>query len=175
LALLRAGSAFAQYDYSGPIVARDGAFSCVGKTRADAENMFRNYFFGLLNRSTNTPMTVLCPLNRRNLFPYGKATTNVDSVLLLSVVIYVVQQPGSSAIACQVFAYSSRTGTAHVTSWVSSGATGYTSITFTDPFGTTALVDEGIVSIGYICTVPGSGSDITSYSLVGAEAKFAPN
>lgn len=164
------------YTYSGPIMARDSGLSCFGKTTADEDNMVRNEFMGLLNRSTSSTLTVLCPLNRRSTVPYAQQAVNGgDSVRFRNLTIFVNNKSTSKPVSCQIFAYSATNATAHTTAFKTATVTGFTKITFTDPFGTTPFKNEHVVNIGYQCTMPGLGSAIQSSGLIGAEAQFDPS
>jgi hypothetical protein len=163
------------YTYSGPIMARDSGLSCFGQTTADENNMVRNEFMGLLNRSTSTTMTVLCPLNRRSSVPYAQQAVNGgDFVRIRSLKIFVNNKSTSKPVSCQIFAYSASMSASHNTAMQSATTTGFTTITFNDPFGM-AFKNESVVNIGYLCTMPGLGSPIQSSGLIGAEAQFDPS
>jgi hypothetical protein len=165
------GAALAQYDYVGPVVARDSGLSCIGTTVTNENRIVRNEFFGLFNNNSTNTLTVLCPLNRRNVSAYGDSSA-ADRFLMENLTIFVHNRSTSSAIECQAFAWSARFASARTTSFVKATGTGHTTISFTNPFGTTAIDGEGTVNIGYQCRIPGGGTFPNKNILIGAEAQF---
>jgi hypothetical protein len=169
----RPAAAATDFEFHGPILARDSALGCFGKTPSDETRLVRDTLTGLYN-SGNAITTVLCPINRRNMTPYYEDSVHVDQIGLRRVDIFVRNNSMSTPVKCQIYAWSNRNNSAHATSFVSASSVGFTTISFVDPFGAGVLLEEAIANIGYACQIPKAGSNTTS-GIIGSEAIFDPN
>jgi hypothetical protein len=166
---LRSALAQPAYIYDGSIVARDSALSCFGKTVADEDLIIRNSLHGLTNSSTSKAITVLCPLNRRNVSNYG-VQGRTDAVAMTAARIFVSNASTSTPIKCQVFMWLGLANASRTTAIVSASSTGFTTIGFPSPPFAPINDAGGVINIGYQCTLPKDGAG-NNY-LIGAEAVF---
>lgn len=168
------------YNYTGSAIATDPGFSCVGARQADENRLFRLDYAGVLNRASPAATAqVVCPLRRRNVWPYGKSGS-IDSVELKTITIHV-DSSNADAVRCRVFAYSvglqqefetadkwacGTTGGCSVKPTTFSS--GVKAITFSSPT-MLQLRNLTTVNLGYRCWLP------PSTSVIGAQAEFISN
>jgi len=183
LALLPA-AAQAQYVYGGPIISDVSGVSCRPTIENGEESVaFREITSGL---STKTKFGgfyfYTCPIARRNTTIYGTTSVaNEDRVLMSTLRVSVSDGSATDVLFCTGYLASS-TGSLRYSStkWacgnpggcpsaVPGSFTAASEFAWTNPFGASAIVNQGAVNMGYSCAVP-SGSNI-----LWARASFGSN
>lgn len=173
LALLPSAS-HAQYTYGGPIISDVTGASCRPTIENGEESIaYREITSGL---STKTGFGgfyfYTCPVARRNTTIYGTgAVANEDRVQMTSLRVSVRDGSQTDVLFCTGY-LSSSTGSARYSStkWACGNTGGCSSsvpgsytaaseFAWTNPFGSSAITNQGAVNMGYSCGVP-SGSNI---------------
>ena len=171
-------AAQATFQYSDPVVARTHGLLCRGDTPELDNGALAHGSFGTANRG-NDPMTVWCPIIRRNTAPFQKENPHDgigDPGVNMTVAdIYLNQEFASANSSCQVFARNHRTGSTTISPKLFTCAfypnggcsesgglvNGPASLHWNDP-----LVEphdnEGTINIGFVCTLPVAATVIGS-------------
>ncbi|HET6284069.1 MAG TPA: hypothetical protein VFH73_24140 [Polyangia bacterium] len=167
------------YTYTGPIVARTSGVTCRATDAADSGNTIIRSSAGV--QPWGSDQTLFCPIIRRNASPQGQFTGALggDTVVNLSVLDVYIQQQNPVSFSCRAFGTIQETGSQIVSAprftcstnlnggCTSAGTpfTGSPSLHFTNPFGR-IINTEGMVNIGFKCTVP------SRQFIIGSVAQF---
>lgn len=180
----------ADYDYySAPLTHMSGA-SCLpaatGWEEGPAGEIWtaRDIASGFVNNVyPSDSIYTYCPLERRNSSTYGRAVGSgtKDRVLMQSLKISVRDSTSTFPMYCQGFIrtgtqstyyserrYACSTAGGCVTPPADSFV-GTTALSWTNPFGSSALLNVGATNIGYFCSVPRSSK------IAWAEAVYSSN
>jgi hypothetical protein len=180
---IQASPALAQTVYYGGVTTDMSGVSCRSSTNvSEGSSVYREITEGFMTASSlSGALTAYCPLTRRNTTDYGRDASSLDRVLMTSLRISVYDGKSSARLSCTAYVgtavsatYWSSTryacsSTGGCTSAPSTSFRGASELRWTNPFGSSAIVNKGAANVGYSCSVPGISN------LYWARAQFSPN